>query len=159
LAGRKQALSFFGDMIEKYLKGLPYTLTQPMYREYEAKSRELSRWRERSSSARMRPYLNQLGVLEELIALGIYYRYVVAPLASSADFFGRLESSNEGVDLKVGGKRIDGEFRNRIDRGVNRFAAITRNFGLPAYLFSEGDVSAFVRNLVTIEERRSRDAD
>ena len=78
-------------MIRTFLKGLPYTLTQPMYREYENKCRELARWSEHSTYRKMKPYLRQRDAIQFIFALG-YSRYVVAPLSSCANFIGRLES-------------------------------------------------------------------
>lgn len=139
--------------IDKYLRGLPYAVREPLTREYEAKARELARWAERSRSGRMRNYLNQASTIRELIALGVYYRHIIAPLEGSAQFMEMLQRTADVTRVKVGGKEITPEFRLRIERGVSAFHSMTRSFGLPSRLFAESDVGRFVMALVRLEIR------
>jgi hypothetical protein len=44
-------------MIRIFLKDLPYSIAQPMFREFDYKKRELKKWEEASQSKRIIPYL------------------------------------------------------------------------------------------------------
>lgn len=141
-------------MIKKFLVGLPYTLTQPMLREYETKTDSLKRWSASSRSTRIKQYINQRDTLHLIFAMGIYYRYVIAPLFGAASFFERLTASEQAVGLKIGGKTIGPEFQAAIQRSAARFHTISSNFGLPQTFFAEVDVQRIVWKLIEIEERR-----
>jgi len=52
-----------------------------MFREFGDKCRELNKWREHSRSDKVKKYLNQPEAIYFIFALGIYYRYVIAPFA------------------------------------------------------------------------------
>lgn len=145
-------------MIRTFLKDLPYTLTQPMYREYEEKCRELERWREHSRLQRARPYLAQRDAIHFIFALGIYYRYVIAPLSSSANFFERLETKYE-AGLTVGGRKIGADFRSSIQNAANHFGDVIKSFGLGASFFAQTDVKRIVMGLIELEERRTNEQD
>jgi len=139
-------------VIQKYLRDLPYAAREPMAREYEAKSRELARWAEKSRSLRVRKYLEHGEVMRELLALGIYYRHVIAPLEGSAQFMERLQRTADVTHVRVGGREITPDFRARVDRGIAAFRSMARSFGLPPRLFAESDVGRFVMNVIRLEE-------
>lgn len=143
-------------MIRTFLKGLPYTLTQPMFREYEEKCRELARWSEHSKYRRIKPYLRQREVIQFIFALGIYYRYVVAPLSSCADFFGRLESEFE-AGLTIGGRKITPDFRTSLQAAAENFYGLIESYGLTQSFFAQTDVKRIVMALVELEERRTNE--
>ena len=142
--------------ISSFLRGLPRSLTQPMEREFEAKHRDLERWAERSRSARMRPYLERRSDIEFLMALGIYYRYVLAPLAGASDFIGRITGDTDGA-VRVAGRRLDAKFKRSIDRAQAAFSAVVMAYGMPPAFFAETDVRRIVMSLVELEQRRVRE--
>jgi hypothetical protein len=145
-------------MIRSFLKDLPYTLTQPMYREYEEKCRELERWHQHSRYQKAERYLREGEAIQFIFALGIYYRYVVAPLSSCANFFKRLESEFE-AGLTVGGRRISPDFRYSLQFAVEHFHDLVRSFGLGPSFFAQTDVKRIVMTLIELEERRSNAQD
>ena len=141
-------------MILRFLKGLPHTLTQPMHREYEDKCKELARWRERTKSGRIAPYLKSKDSIEFLFAVGIYYRYIIAPLTSSDKFLARLAGRGSG-SVRVGGHVLGAEFRLTLQKAIIQFSQICTNFGLPESFFAQTDVRRIVLSLVEFEERAS----
>ena len=145
-------------MIRTFLKDLPYTLTQPMYREYEEKCRELERWSQHSRHQRAKPYLAQRDAIHLIFALGIYYRYVIAPLSSSANFYERLEKEFK-AGLTVGGRKIGADFRSSIQSAANHFGDTIRSFGLGTSFFAQTDVKRIVMELIELEERRTNEQD
>lgn len=142
--------------ILRFLKGVPYALGELMVREYDDKCRELARWRTHSRSSEFRPYLSKENAIHFFFALGIYYRYVIAPLTSSANFFDRLEI-NFNAGLKVGGRTIDAEFRNSILGAVGHFETILRDFGLTPRFFAQTDVKTIVSKLIEVEKSAKND--
>lgn len=143
-------------MIRLFLSNLPYTLTQPMYREYENKCRELERWNQNSRYQKVKKYLREREAIQFIFALGIYYRYVVAPLSSCANFFERLESEFE-AGLTVGGRKITSDFRTSLQIAVEHFHGIAKEFGLTPSFFAQTEVKRIVMTLIELEERRSND--
>ena len=143
-------------MILLFLRDLPYTLTQPMYREYEDKCRELERWIQHSRYQKAKIYLQQREAIQFIFALGIYYRYEVAPFSSCANFFERLESEFE-AGLTVGGRKIPPDFRASIQIATDNFHDVLKSFGLGLSFFAQTDVKKIVMKLIELEERRSND--
>lgn len=139
-------------MIRIFLKGLPYTLTQPMFREFQSKQKELQRWETTSKSNRVKRYLNQSEIIELLFAVGIYYRYVIAPLTQTGDFFQRLEKKDI-LSVRVGGKELDTEFRQSMLEAEVHFHNILNKFGLSEGFFAITDVKQIVMSLISIDER------
>ncbi len=140
-------------MIKLFLKGLPYTLTQPMFREFESKQKELTRWAQTSKSSRIKKYLEQRETIEYIFSLGIYYRYVIAPITRTGAFFERIESRDVS-SLLIGGKEIGPEFRQSISNAEHHFNNVLEKYGLNEPFFSLTDVNQIVTSLIQIDERR-----
>jgi len=140
-------------MIRQFLTGLPYAVTQPMFREYESKCSELEGWRVHSSRSDMAGYLNQAGAIHLVFALGIYYRYVVAPFGGSAEFFARVRRKS-GAGLRLGGESLDPQLMASIGSAVRQFEAMAQSFGLDRSLLSLTDVKSIVPELKAREEAR-----
>lgn len=140
-------------MIKLFLKGLPYTLTQPMFREFETKQRELQQWEAHSKSKRIKRYLKQSDIIEYLFALGIYYRYVIAPITRTNEFFQRIQSWDI-PGLIIGGREIGSEFRQSISNAESHFHNVLEKYGLNEGFFAITDVKQIIMALITIDERR-----
>ncbi len=143
-------------MIKQFLKDLPYELVQPMYQEYEAKCRELRRWIENSQSPKFRKYLAQREAIEFIYALGIYYRYIIAPIDGASRFASRLSTYSDAGELKIAGRIQTQDVQQAIDRGIERFHSIASDFGLTQSIFAEVDAQKIVYLLVKSEEQRER---
>jgi hypothetical protein len=141
-------------MIQPFVRGLPYDLSELMVREYESKVRDLKRWTEHSKSQRVQRILRRREAIEFILALGIYYRYLVAPFLGAQEFVQRL--NNRGVELEFGGKILGEDFRSSIDRANRDFYRISTEFGLPGTFFAQTDIRRIVLSLIDIEERQSR---
>lgn len=141
-------------MLQPFLAGLPRYLVELMEREYEFKCRRLTSWRETSRSQRLRPYLTKETTLQSIIALGIYYRYVIAPLTSAGDFVHRLESRYD-VGLQVAGKTVSPDLHYSLEAGRIRFQRLAQLFGLEEGFFAISDLNQIVMSLVRREEQRS----
>jgi len=124
-----------------------------MFREYESKQRELSGWAQHTRSRKIKEYLDQKDTIEYLFALGIYYRYVIAPLTRTGSFYERIEASDI-QSLSVGGREIGPEFRNSIFEAENHFNNVLEKYGLSESFFSLTDVKQIVMSLIRIDERR-----
>lgn len=124
-----------------------------MYREFESKQRELSGWAQYTRSRKIRKYLEQKDTIEYLFALGIYYRYVIAPLTRTGRFFERIEA-NDIESLSVGSREIGPEFRNAIFAAEKHFSNVLEKYGLGESFFSLTDVKQIVMSLIQIDERR-----
>jgi hypothetical protein len=141
-------------MIQPFLIGLPRYLVELMEREYEFKCRRLANWRETSRSQRLRPYLANELVIQQIVALGIYYRYVIAPLTSAGDFVHRLQSRHE-ITLQVAGKTVSPDLHHTLEVGRMHFQRLARSFGLDDTFFAISDLNQIVMGLVRREERRA----
>jgi len=140
-------------MIKLFLKGLPYTLTQPMFREFEYKQKELRQWEIHSISQRVKKHLKQKEIIEYLFALGIYYRYLIAPLSRSNEFFQRIEARDVS-SLIVGGHMVGPEFSQSISNAESHFHNVLEKYGLTEAFFAITDVKQIVMSLINIDERR-----
>lgn len=141
-------------MLQPFLLGLPRYLVELMEREYEFKCRRLANWRQTSKSQRLRPYLANEPAIQLVLALGIYYRYVIAPLTSAGDFVHRLQSHHE-VTLVVAGKTVSPNLHQTLEAGRIQFQQLTRLFGLDDTFFAISDLNQIVMGLVRREERRT----
>ncbi|MCL4701319.1 MAG: hypothetical protein LC136_00565 [Burkholderiales bacterium] len=141
-------------MLQPFLAGLPRYLVELMMREYEYKCRRLSNWQERSRSQRLRPYLEKTAVIQQVIALGIYYRQVIAPLTSAGNFVHRLQSQHE-LGLQVAGKTVTPDLHFSLEAARIRFQQLSRSFGLEENFFAISDLNQIVMSLVRLEERRT----
>lgn len=124
-----------------------------MFREFEAKQRELQQWAFHSKSNKIKRYLNQKDPIEHVFAVGIYYRYVIAPLTKTGDFFERLESGND-AGLIVGGHKISPQYRKSILAAQLHFNNVLEKYGLDEAFFALTDVKQIVMSLIGIDERR-----
>jgi len=140
-------------MIKLFLKDLPYTLTRPMFREFEVKQKELKQWEAHSKSARVKKYLKQSDIIEYLIALGIYYRYVIAPLTRTGEFFQRIERRDIS-GLIIGGREVGSDFRQSISKAESHFHSVLEKYGITEAFFAITVVKRIVMSLITIDERR-----
>lgn len=141
-------------MLAPFLVGLPRYLVELMQGEYEYKRRRLSYWRQRSRSNRLRPYLEREAVIQQILALGIYYRHVIAPLTSAGNFVHRLQSRHE-LGLQVAGKTVGNDLYISIEAGRIQFQRLAHAFGLEDSFFAISDLNQVVMGLVRIEERRT----
>ena len=142
-------------MIRPFLTGLPHTLTKPMFAEYEAKCAELNRWAANSRSRKMQKYLKSVEEIQYIFALGIYYRYVVAPFVGTTEFFDRVDRDGDG-GIRLGGRVLTADYRSVIRGAADRFKWIASDFGLSEAFFAQTDVYSIVSKLVNIEEKRRR---
>lgn len=140
-------------MIKFFLKGLPYTLTQPMFREFELKQKELQQWEAHTKSKRVKRHLRQNDIIEYLFALGIYYRYVIAPLTRTGEFFQRIEVRDIS-GLIIGGREVGVEFRQSMSNAESHFHNVLKKYGLSEAFFAITDVKQIVMSLINIDERR-----
>ena len=137
---------------ELFFNGLPYNLFQPMLREYESKQRDLERWLETSKSQRFKNYLKQKEVFEYFFALGIFYRYIIAPFTRTKSFYEFIES--KGVSsLSIGGIEISTDFRKSIAKADKHFQYILHEYGIDEKFLSLTDVKTIVTTLIQIDER------
>ena len=123
-----------------------------MFREFESKQRELNGWIQHTRSNRIKKYLEQREIIEYMFALGIYYRYVIAPLIRTSDFFQRIQQ-RDIPSIAVGGREIGPEFRSSILQAEKHFNHVLRKYGLSEAFFSLTDVKQIVLKLIKIEER------
>jgi hypothetical protein len=140
-------------MLQPFLAGLPRYLVELMEREYEYKCRRLANWQDSSKSARLRPYLQRTAVLQQIFALGIYYRHVIAPLTSAGNFVFRLH--REELSLRAAGRPVSVDLHFALDEARIKFQRLARSFGLEESFFAISDLRQIVMNLVRIEERRT----
>lgn len=145
-------------MIRRFVSDLPYRLTQPMFREYEAKSRDVRRWAAASKSHRLKHVFTSIEAVEFVFALGIYYRYVVAPTSGVLEFAGRLEGTAD-AGLRIGGRVIEKEYKVSARAGLAQFRSTLLRFGLSEEFLAITDVKTIVMALAELEERRAREQD
>lgn len=141
-------------MIKRFLKGLPQALTELMFGEYEAKCAELRRWSEKSQSSRYKQYLSHRETIELIFAIGIYYRYVVAPISGAAEFSERIRDRSQ-AGLEIAGYNFGKDRQNAIEEAHGVFVRIAERHGVPERLLAETEVRRIVRLLIELEERRS----
>lgn len=140
-------------MIKYFLKDLPHTLTQPMFREFESKQKELRQWEIHSKSRRIKKYLKQKDIIEYIFAVGIYYRYVIAPLTRTGEFFQRIEARDIS-GLLIGGRKVGSDFRQSMANAESHFHNVLEKYGLNEAFFNITDVKQIVMSLISIDERR-----
>jgi len=87
-----------------------------------------------------------------LFALGIYYRYVIAPLTRTSDFFERVQQKDIH-SIAIGGREIGSEFRASIYQAEQHFNQVLKKYGLSESFFSLTDVKQIVMSLIQMEER------
>jgi len=127
-----------------------------MFLEYEAKNKALKRWAEHSKSDKLKPYLNKRKELQFIFALGIYYRWVIAPIARSGAFFER--ANNKGINgVTLGGIKLDREFQTSTLKAKDDFYKIIEWYGLSESFLSLTDIKSIVLSLVELEERQRND--
>lgn len=141
-------------MIKKFLKDLPYRLVQPMKQEYDKKVREFSNWIQNTQSKKLKKYSKYKETFYLIFALGIYYRYVIAPLVSTKDFFYRLNSYNT-IELKLANQKIDRQVIESINKAHIYFLYIINEFDIPETLFAEPDLKKIVFGIINIEEKNN----
>ena len=142
-------------MIKKFLKDLPYRLVHPMNQEYEKKVKEFSNWLQNTKSQKIKKYSKHKEVFYLIFALGIYYRYIIAPLVSTKDFFNRLNNSNTSIELKLANQKIDKQIIESINNAHKYFLYIINEFNIPETLFAESDLKKIVNGIINIEEQNN----
>lgn len=96
--------------------------------------------------------------MEFIFAIGIYYRYVVAPISGAAEFSERIRDKSQ-AGLEIAGHNFGKDRQNAIEEAHDVFLRIVERHGVPERLLAETEVSKIVRLLIEIEERRSDEKD
>lgn len=104
----------------------------------------------------MQRYLKSAEEIQYIFALGIYYRYIVAPFAGTTEFFDRIGADGDG-GIRLGGRVLTADYRSTIREAADRFKWISSDFGLSEAFFAQTDVRKIVSTLVNLEERRRRE--
>jgi hypothetical protein len=90
--------------------------------------------------------------IEYIFALGIYYRYIIAPITKTGEFFDRIRKNDIG-GISVGGKNVGYEFQISIRKAKKHFNIIMGKYGLNETFFSLTDVKQIVMELIKLDER------
>lgn len=138
-------------MIDIFIRGLPLDMRSAMKGEYQSKRAELSRWLERTKSKRNRQYLSMTDVLDVIIALGIYYRTIIAPIECVEEFITGL-TVRPKAEFKIAGKPFSKKQLIGLREGIMMFDTITGMYGLDKQLLAERELRTMLLALISREE-------
>ena len=145
-------------MIKYFCKGLPSTLSNSMFYDYQSKERQVKflvatytnsyKWlidRDRN-----------LEVTKLILAMSIFYNRVVVQLESVMDFTHRIIKGNDCEGLILGQTELNDDDINVIYKVVQKFNLIMKKYALFPELFDYSDTSEFLSNLKVYLKRLDR---
>lgn len=131
--------------------GLPWFLTQPMCNEFDSRKTQILKiWEgEYDEYKVLRDYEK---TIDSLLAVCIFYRYVIGSMNGASDFFYYLNNTNKKNDrkrdcnIRCGKFRLNREQNNKIQSVKIGFDNIKDKFQLGNSFFSFKDTLGFLRN-------------
>lgn len=128
--------------------GLPGFLTKPMYREYESRKLEILKiWEKGYKGYKvLRDYEK---VIDSLLSLCIYYRYVLGCMNGASEFFHYLNNQDKrkkDCNIRCGEFRFNREQYNKILSVSIAFKNIKEKYQLNNTFFEFSDTLDFLKN-------------
>lgn len=128
--------------------GLPWNLTQPMCNEFDGrKSQILKIWE--GGYEKYKVLRNYENTIDSLLAVCVFYRYVIGSMNGATDFFCYLQKKNnrkKDCNIRCGKFRLDHDQYNKILSVSIGFKEIKDKYQLGDWFFSFPDTLGFLRN-------------
>lgn len=133
-----------GSEILLFCKGLPAETARLLFNSYKNEERELDYLYNRS---RVKSAKGDLRTTKLLLAIAIFYRIVVLPLRSSADFSTLIFKSNQVGQIRFGSYTFTHSRARVVSAHLTRFQNILSLYDLPESLLQYKTISEFIKNL------------
>lgn len=139
------------SLINIFCYGLPGVVTRPICREYDSRLEEILRiW----SNPKYDRYLfleRYAETIENLLALCLFYRYVMGNITGGNELFIRLNRySEEEQPIVIGSYILDKKESNRILAVSIELGKMRRRFQLDDYFFEFTETINFLRNCIKL---------
>lgn len=137
--------------------GLPRTVTQPLYMDYNSRREEIKRiWAKQDNNYQM--LQKYASTVEALLALSLFYRHIMGHIQGASSFCNRLNhmcGASQGCPVKIGDFVLDNHQRRRLYFASKEFNGFREKFQLAESFFSYSETLQFLRNcrdLLNMEE-------
>lgn len=147
-------------LINIFCYGLPGVVTKPICREYDSRWEEIERiWNDQKHNKYL--VLKQYNTtIENLLALCLFYRYVVGNIMGGCKLFYRLNPcSEEERPIVVGKYILDKKESNRILAVSIELENIRKRFQLDEYFFEFTETIEFLRNCIKLYNKPEYEID
>lgn len=127
---------------------LPGYLTRPMYLEYESRKTQIDKiWN--AGYREFQPLLEYEHVVDILLSVCIYYRYILGSMNGASDFFyylNKQKSRKKDCEIRCGDFRLSREQYNKMLSVAIAFNKIREKYQLSDAFFDFSDTFEFLRN-------------
>ncbi len=127
---------------------LPGFLTQPMYNEFEGRKLQIIKiWESGNEEYKM--LRNYESIIDSLLAVCIYYRYVIGSMNGASDFFYYLNkqvNKKKDCNIRCGDFRLNRAQYNKMLSVNIDFDKIKDKYQLSNCFFEFSDTLGFLRN-------------
>lgn len=137
-----------GSILNILCRKLPGFLTQPMFNEYENRRSQIAEIYQRGYKTYI-PLKEYAHVIDSLLALCIFYRYVIGNMTGASGFFSFLNKQNgrkKDCEIRCGDFRLNREQYNKILSVSFEFELIREKYQLGDWFFEFSDVPGFLQN-------------
>lgn len=139
------------SLINIFCYGLPGVVTRPICREYDFRWNEIERIWNNPRYDRyllLKPYAE---TVENLLALSLFYRYVMGNITGGNMLFIRLNhNSEEERPIAIGSYILDKKESNRILAVSIELGNMRKRFQLDDYFFEFTETIDFLRNCIKL---------
>jgi hypothetical protein len=139
-------------MISLFTKRLPRDLSRGLYFEYQKFSRDL-KFLLGQKFTQVSDY--QFELLKILLAMGVFYNYVLMQLDGAYTFLNQMKDYNVGSVI-IGSYKLDNAEKKRIGKALSHFKHILRKFNIELDIFEFSDTETFLnKSLKWLENANS----
>jgi hypothetical protein len=133
---------------------LSYDLANQIYKEYEARMKEV-KWR-LENTRRFASLQNNKRTIELLLAASIFHKRVISNLDSATKFFSKVTKNSEAETLGIGKFTMTGLERNRILGAVINFNKIIYDYNIPASFMDYYSTTEFLDKVKRLKNAETK---
>lgn len=138
------------SIINIFAKNLPGHITIPMCREYDWRKTEIQRILD-GDYVRYKVLVGSESTIDALLALSLFYRYVIAKLDGTSEFYDNVnKKTNAETSIQIGKFVLDQKERNRLLAVHIQFKKIVDKFQIPNNFFNYADTMDFLVNCIAL---------
>lgn len=129
---------------------LPSELSRPIYSEFDSRFKEAKRVISRYDN--YQSLRDDLDVVENLLALSVFYNRVIVNLDSATKFFGRVTNTQQAIGVKIGNYILNNDEILIVRRVILSYQKLMRNYNLVDSMWNYQLTIDFLKTLIRLKD-------
>lgn len=139
-------------------KGLPGSVTHPLYLEYQNRRREVDIVIEKYDNYRL--FQAYPSTIDALLSLCLFYRHVMGHMQGATSFYNSVNKGREKeCPIRIGSSLLDKKQQGRLLAAVIKFSEIQDKYQLNPKFFEFSETIQFLRNCKELFEIKEYEED